>query len=114
MKVGTALEGVCQFGDKTHALRIVDGNGNFKAGDKMKAVLKDDKLFIAPEDQAATVMVENGTATGDGLLVYASPDTARGSYLEHALRPADHRGRQVVQRGNLGRRDQGAGQARGA
>lgn len=38
LRVAAAVAGTCAFGDRTHAVRLLDGNGNLKLGDALAAL----------------------------------------------------------------------------
>lgn len=82
LKIGTALEGPCQFGEKTYTVRIIDGNGNQLCGDPMRATLENGKLVVKPKDEPNVVPVSNGTITGDSVLVDVTGRQFRGRYAE--------------------------------
>ena len=48
VNLGTAMQGECRFGDKTHRVRFVDIDGNLKCTDPLKVNIKDGKLVSRP------------------------------------------------------------------
>ena len=61
---GTAVEGTCAFGEKTYAVRVIDGNNNLRLGDVTTQIKHNRKLM--------------GINAGDTLVV----DTGDGSFAK--------------------------------
>ena len=85
VKIGTGLQGLCQFGDNARWLVILDGTGNLDCADPMNARLIDGRLVIRPEDEAGVLRVSNGTLTGDTILVDVAPPGSAGRRLVEQL-----------------------------
>ena len=63
LQLGTAMEGMCRFGQETHRIRIIDGNGNFRCGDKPQFVVRNGRMRMTGDGDTLELMSAIRSAT---------------------------------------------------
>ncbi|MHC4180973.1 MAG: hypothetical protein ACYSWU_26035, partial [Planctomycetota bacterium] len=61
LEIGVALEWQCRFGEKTHAVRLVDGNTNFAFGDRATPSVKNGRVTGVSEYDTLVVDIGDGS-----------------------------------------------------
>lgn len=86
VEIGAALQWQCRFGEKTHAVRLVDGNANFAFGDRATPNVKDGRVIGV--SQHDTLAVDAGDGSFDRQVLkayYGHPVWVDGVWYHVAL-----------------------------